>query len=871
MNARGRTIRQRFTAVAISGALAATAFVMAAGTAQAAHSTMLYAAPTGKGKACRLVAPCSITQAQETVRRKAADMTGDITVYLRGGTYQLAAPLSFGAADSGQNGHTVSYLAYPGEAPAISGGRSVTGWTLSNAAKNIWAAPVPAGTQSRQLYVNGVRVPRASGASPVSLTQTADGYTAGSTALAGWRNPSNIEFVFTGGNGAWTQPRCDVASVSGTTITMRQPCWSNLHLPATPTAPDGDNPSGGFGGLSGSATPSQVENAYELLSPGHWYLDQSAHMIYYIPKAGQTVTSLNFVLPTLTRLVEGAGTLNAPVHNLAFSGITFEYATWLQPSGDDGFAEMQANMTLTGAGAATGQGLCSYISPAGTCPFAAWTKPPAAVDFSAAHNVSFTGDLFTHLGAAGLGLQFGSQNNSVKGDEFTDISGSAVLLGNTTDPQPIGGDTREISTGNTITDDYVHNVGVEYWGAPGIWVGYTQHTQITHNQLNDLPYSGISLGWGGWHTNSQTPDANANINSDNLIADNLIFHHMQSLQDGGAIYTNGPQGTSLAHGLTISGNVAYDDHTNNEYYTDEGGAYVTISGNVAYHNDGNFNGGCSATGHMSVTGNYYVSGLDGFVCSPATLDIQPTGNIQIPGNPRTSDIPASILSQAGLEPAYAVLSTRETPRVLEVGPNVAPGGTSVLISGSGFAAGAQVHFGTVPSPQVTVLSPGLLTAVAPSAGTGTVDVTVTTAVGTSPVDTGKDPFTYGTNLSLLATASASNTFQNSPDWAPSKAIDGNEETRWATDSGVTAATLDLTWPGPVSVSRTMLEEWTVDGQRIRQYQIQYWDGSAWATLVNGGTPTAKQVDQFTPVTTTRIRLNITQSTDGPTIKEFQVS
>jgi hypothetical protein len=66
----------------------------------------------------------------------------------------------------------------------------------------------------------------------------------------------------------------------------------------------------------------------------------------------------------------------------------------------------------------------------------------------------------------------------------------------------------------------------------------------------------------------------------------------------------------------------------------------------------------------------------------------------------------------------------------------------------------------------------------PRAGTGTVDVTVTTAAGTSPVDTAKDSFTYRTNLALLATASAGNTFQNLPDWAPSKVIDRNEETRW---------------------------------------------------------------------------------------------
>jgi hypothetical protein len=871
MNAWSRTIRRRFAAFAVSGALVGTAVVIGAGTAEAAHSTELFASPDGSGSACQLYAPCSITQAQATVRKQTAGMSGDITVYMRGGTYQLSAPLTFGAADSGQHGYTVAYRAYPGETPVISGGRSVNGWKLSDASKNIWSAPIPAGTQSRQLYVNGVRVPRAQGPSPVSLTQTATGYTADGTALAGWRNPGNIEFAFTGGNGAWTQPRCDVASASGTTVTMRQPCWDNLHLPQSPTAPDGDNPSGGFPGLSNSATPSFIENAYELLSPGHWYLDQSAHKVYYVPTAGQKVSSLHFVLPTLQTLVRGAGTLSAPVHDLAFSGITFSYATWLQPSGNDGFAEMQANMTLTGAGAATSQGLCSYISPAGTCPFASWTKPPAAVDFSAAHHVSFTGDLFTHLGAAGLGMQFGSQDNLIKGDEFTDISGSGILLGNTNDPQPIGGDVREINTRNTITDNYVHAIGAEYPSAPGIWVGYTQHTTITHNQLNDLPYSGISLGWGGWHTNSETPDTNPNINGYNLIADNLIFHHMQVLRDGGAVYTNGPQGTSLANGLTISGNVAYDDHALNDYYTDEGGAYITISGNVAYHSDGNFNGGCSATGNESITGNYYVSGLDAFVCSPTTVDIQPSGNVEIPSNPRASDIPASILAQAGLESPYTALSTREKPRVLSVGPDVAPGGTTVLISGSGFTPGAKVSFGTLPSTQVTVLSAGLLTAVAPADGTGTVDVTVTTAAGTSAVDTNRDPYTYGSNLSLLANATASDTFENLPQWGPSMAIDGNEDTRWATDSGVHAATLDLTWPTPVTVSRTSLEEWSIDGQRIRQYQIQAWDGSSWVTVFNGGTPAEKQVDQFTPVTTTKIRLNITDSTDGPTIKEFQVS
>lgn len=737
--------------------LAITLACCAAGIRPAAASAAgtpvsLYAAPAGTGSDCTISQPCQLTTAQTMVRSMTAGMTSDITVYLQGGTYQLARPLTFTSADSGQNGHRVSYAAEPGQTPVLSGGQPVTGWTLSDASKNIWSAPVPPGTQTRQLYADGVRVPRASGPSPVSLTQTSTGFTASAPTLAGWRNPDNIEFVFTGGNGSWTEPRCDVASISGTTITMRQPCWSNLHLPSSPTAPDGDNPSGGFPGLSSTATPSYIENAYELLTPGHWYLDEPHSTIYYIPTAGQSVPQLNFVIPVLQSLVQGLGTLDAPVHDMTFSGLTFQDATWLQPSRNDGFAEMQANMTLTGTGAATSQGLCGYISPPGSCPFAAWTKPPAAVDFSTAHNVTFSGDTYTQLGAAGLDLQDGSQNNLVQGNTFTDISGNGIELGNTTDPQPPGGDSREINSGNTIADNYIHNIGAEYHGAVGIWVGYAQHTQIVHNQLDDLPYSGISFGWGGWHTNSQTPDANPNINGDNLIADNLIFHHMQYLRDGGAVYTNGSQGASFADGLTISGNVAYNDNTDNEYYTDEGSRYVTIDGNVAYQDAGNFNGGCSTTGHISVTGNYYATALNGFGCSPPAVDIESSGNTRIATRPGPGDVPSQILSTAGLEPAYQHLVTTVPPAVTTVGPASGPlaGGTQVLVSGNGFTPDASVSFGSQPATAVTVLSANFLEATSP-AGTGTVDVTVTTASGSSPTGSA-DQFVYQAPYSSLAAA-----------------------------------------------------------------------------------------------------------------------
>ncbi|HEY2213619.1 MAG TPA: hypothetical protein VGH31_01090, partial [Acidimicrobiales bacterium] len=298
-------------------------------------------------------------------------MNSNIDVSLQGGIYDLTQPLSFGPQDSGTNGFTVTYSASPGANPILSGGVNVTGWHLVDAALNIWAAPIAPGFDTRQLYVNGVRAPRSTGLPSAYYLQTSTGYISSSPVLAGWKDITNVAAVFTGGNGAWTQPSCNIASVAGDVITMSEPCWNNLHLPG-----DGlqevswiYGPQGGFGGLSGAAQPSFFENAYELLSPGHWTLDTTAHEMYYVPTAGQSMSTSTFLAPVLQSLVNVQGTLSDPVHNLVLSGLQFSYSTWTQPDTVQGFAEMQADWTLTGDDANNLQGTCQYSTPPGTCAY----------------------------------------------------------------------------------------------------------------------------------------------------------------------------------------------------------------------------------------------------------------------------------------------------------------------------------------------------------------------------------------------------------------------------------------------------------------------------------------------------------------------
>jgi hypothetical protein len=711
--------------VVVLAALVTLAVPAPAMAATSLPPVTIYTAPTGGGILCVYFAPCSIGRAQQRARELAPSVRSDIVIQLAGGTYQLTAPLNLTTADSGRNGHVIRWQAAPGQHPVLSGGVGVTGWHQDGA---LWSAPAPANLTTRQLYADGTRLDRAQGAIPAGMKQTATGYSVPDATMASWRNPGDIEFVLTDGHGAWSEPRCDVASIQGTQITMRQPCWDNLKLPDEPRGPFGDNPPGGFPSYPADAVPARMENAFELLSPGEWYLDNTKHVVYYQPRAGEDVREMHFVAAKLDQLVKTSTTAADPLHDVSFEGLEFAYATWMRPSGNDGFVEMQANLTLTGPNASNTQGLCHYSATPGTCPFASWTRPDAAVDLTGTRNVSFLRNTFDHLGGAGLGFQHGVQHALVEGNTVTDVSGIGILLGAADDQQPLGGDQREIATGTTIRDNYVHHTGVDFTGAPAIVSLYTRGTTLTHNEIADVPYSGISMGWGGWRTNSVFPHENANINGDNVISDNLIYHAMSARADGGGIYTNGPQGTSYEHGLTISGNVEFSGpHTSFSIYDDEGSDYLTIRGNVQYNDPGAFNGGCSTTGHMRRQDDYHTGDLNVFPCGPGPVDVSDLGgNKLVAQNPQAGEIPAKVLAGAGLEPAFRYLTTSLPPAAVVASPDCTGG---MLISGSGFTEGSKVRADGKPV-KATYISSSHLSVSVPA---GTSVVSVTTADGTSTV------------------------------------------------------------------------------------------------------------------------------------------
>lgn len=769
--------------------------------------TIVYAAPDGAGSVCTQAQPCSVPGAQLRVRNLLAAGVGeDVVVELADGTYRLSAPLEFGPEDSGSNGHQVIWEAAPGARPVLSGALKVTGWSLVDPAKNIWEAPVPASLNTRQIYVNGAEAPIASTtpaeqgitgwAANGTVGQTTTPATWGPDLLAqiGAANLARVEFVYTGGNGPWTQPRCRIASLgTGGQLVMQQPCWMN-----TTARPTFSQASGGLPNMSTSTAPTRIENAYPFLHAGQWYLNQDTHVLDYIPLPGQDMAKVDVEAPVVDGyLVHGVGTLDNPVQNITFAGLQFSYATWTAPSAPTGWAEVQSNLRLTGADPTNPQFVCTFGTPPGTCPFGNLDKDLANIQFSYAHNVNFEGNTFAHLGGAGLSFDYGSQYNTIEGNVFTDIAGVGIILGDTLDPHPsdVGMDNREINAYNTIDNNVIHGVGVDYPSATGIEIFFTQHTTAVHNNLYDLPYTAITPGVVQGHVdNSSHPENTTNINSDNTISDNLFHNFMTVLSDGGAMYIEGhqamtkylnPDGTvnnaeTLAHGMLAEGNVAYGGpHNNYVWYDDAGSEWINWTGNVEWQAAGSGEGGCEPTGHIWFTGNYSSQRTDYYTaCSPGPLagTTFASGNTVLPASPGAADLPLDILANAGLVGRFQLLETTAAPSINYVHSSVsgiAPAPTEVFVAGNGFAEDTQVTFAGSPATDVNVLNPWFLVATAP-AGANFSQFTVTTQKGSVLQGSVLPNVIFGKPAVQKDTWGA-------PGYDASKAVDGDLENLSATN------------------------------------------------------------------------------------------
>jgi alpha-L-fucosidase len=130
--------------------------------------------------------------------------------------------------------------------------------------------------------------------------------------------------------------------------------------------------------------------------------------------------------------------------------------------------------------------------------------------------------------------------------------------------------------------------------------------------------------------------------------------------------------------------------------------------------------------------------------------------------------------------------------------------------------------------------------------------------------------TASQSLATGKKATASNVYRNMAEFGPGKAFDDNSETRWATDSGTKSAWLEVDLGKPLAIGRGVIEQAFPELQRVRKFAIEYWQDGRWQACYHGENLGATLDATFPPVTAQRVRLNITEATDGPTIWEFEL-
>ncbi|MEV4527685.1 right-handed parallel beta-helix repeat-containing protein [Streptosporangium sp. NPDC049304] len=549
----------------------------------------------------------SLTRARDLARG-----TGVGTVVnLLAGTHRLTETFRLTEADSG-----VTYRAV-GEA-VISGGRVITGWHERD---GVWLAEV-GDLDTRQLHVDGRRAERAAiDTIPGNATRTDTGYVTDSTAPQGWGNPGDVEFVLRGVY-PWTEARLGVAAVEGdeqsTVITMAQPAfgWAiDLYNSAVPWASIESQ---------GPGLPTRVENGVGFLTePGTFALDRSRpgrHVLRYRPRPGEDPGRTEVVAPVLEELVNVTG-----ARDVAFLGITFADATWMRPSRPEGFLHYHGTGYYDGGPiekVSFGEG--AWVTVPGES-----LAIPANVVFEGAGSVSVEDCRFTRLGATALRFSGDSTGILVRGNVFEGVCGGGISISG--------------SRGATVENNWIHDVGLEYSGSPGIAVTASEDTTIAHNQVNDVPHCGIVAGVG----------------RSTRILRNLTFNTLKVLADGGGVYLSGPQGDSHDNGAVIRGNVVRDTLTpyNFALYTDYGAAWVTVEDNAVQRADN--------TAVLQVwpplenvvfRGNVWDADPVGWDDPPqgVTLEDNATLTDEKDFEVRTADIAA----RAGLEPGYAHLLDR---------------------------------------------------------------------------------------------------------------------------------------------------------------------------------------------------------------------
>lgn len=571
-------------------------------------------------------------------------------------TYAIKTAVKIGSGDKLSKGLQTVYKNWDGYEAVISGGKRIGGWQLYDSERNIWTTNV--GTderarEARQLYINGKRAVRArSAAIPEgALFSSGTQYVGKNLGMQNWEHVDDVEFVY---YRKWCSYRVGAQSVTYNEAADNYIVNFDPHAWNFATYPHSSKTE-----ITLTDDLEYIENAYELLdTEGEFYINRHTGDVFYMPEPGEDMTRATAVVPMIDELVAIEGdSLTNRAENVTFDGIIFTETTWLRPNGAMGHLSNQSDVSRH-------EGKLFE----------------AAVRAQTVNNVNFRNCTVKNTGNMGILYLKQFKNCTLSGNVVRDTAGVGVVMG---DPsRGYGGnadykaDPENANEGNLVSNNYIHNIGLDFPSSTGFVGGMLRNTKIIHNEISSCTYSGISVGW---HNGADQVETGNEI-SYNLIKDVLTA----GIDDGGQIYHLGP----TAGDENTPGWLIKENHLVNIYgsvspmYADNSSSWLTFERNVVSTrysvNDnqirvGYAQGGGSIATNILFKDNFYTNGrfrdsatnvwIEG---DTKTLYNEYVGNQKCPRESWPAEALA-IIEKAGLESGYKSIKTDKVNLITDGG------------------------------------------------------------------------------------------------------------------------------------------------------------------------------------------------------------